>query len=245
VKARPAAPSPPTAAAWAVSRMAAVFLLFAASGLLYHLATSEAFRIGQVVVGGNQLLTAQEVERAAAVSGANIFWIRQAEVGRRLQELPAVEWSRVSASLPDRLHVRIAERTPVVIWRVGNTPYLVDHEGRVLGSSPTARPLPTIRDVGTTDLRPGSTVDAEAIATADRLRSVLSRTAGTAPREFEYSAETGVTAVTDAGLRVRFGDAQDLDWKVQALGVVRRELERTSQRAELIDLRFKDRPYVR
>jgi hypothetical protein len=51
--------------------------------------------------------------------------------------------------------------------------------------------------------------------------------------------------VTDSGPRVIFGRGEDLDWKVTALVAVRRELERQGQRAELIDVRFKDRPYVR
>ncbi len=78
-----------------------------------------------------------------------------------------------------------------------------------------------------------------------RLQDMLPRTAGLSPREFEYSADAGVTVIADSGLRVAFGRDDDLEWKVTALAAVRRELERQGQRAELIDVRFKDRPYVR
>jgi cell division septal protein FtsQ len=231
--------------AWLVTKLIALLLLSGASGLLYHVATSDEFRITRVRVAGNQLVPGSELETAAAVSGANIFWVRQEEVRRRLQAIPAVQWARVSTFLPNRLEIRIGERTPVAIWQAGGTAFLVDQEGRVLGSAPTARPLTTIRDTGPGDLRPGATVDSDALRTTARLEELLPRLAGTPARTFEYSAETGVSVVTDSGLRARFGDSADLEWKVGALVAIRRELERTSQPAELIDLRFKDRPYVR
>ena len=231
--------------AWLVTRLLALLLLSGASGLLYHVATSDDFRIAHVAVVGNQILSGSEIETAAAVSGANIFWVRQEEVKRRLQALPAVQTARVSMSLPNRLEIRIGERTPVAIWQVGSTSFLVDQEGRVLGAVPTARPLLTIRDVGRTELEPGTRVDADALQTSFRLRQELPRLAGTAPREFEYSADTGVTVLPDGGPRLRFGNGEDLEWKITAVIAVRQELERSNQRAELIDVRFKDRPYVR
>ena len=51
--------------------------------------------------------------------------------------------------------------------------------------------------------------------------------------------------MTDWEERVHFGNGYNLEWKVNALAALRRELERSGQRADLIDLRFNDRPYVR
>ncbi|MCC6791933.1 MAG: FtsQ-type POTRA domain-containing protein [Thermomicrobiales bacterium] len=228
-----------------VTKLLALVLLSGASGLLYHVATSDDFRIATVVVAGNQLLTGSDLEAAAAVSGANIFWVRQEEVTRRLQTLPAVQTARVSTFLPNRLEIRVSERAPVAVWESGGTPYLVDQDGRVLGSTPTARQLPTIRDVGERELKPGSSVDRRALETVFRLQTLLPQVAATIPRQFEYSTDTGVTVVADFGSRLRIGGAEDLDWKVTALVGIRRELERTGQRAEIIDVRFKDRPYIR
>ena len=227
-----------------MARLAALILLFASSGLLYHVATSDEFRVATVRVSGNQLLTASELETAAAVSGANIFWVRQEEVRRRLQTLPAVQSARVTAFLPNRLEMRIAERPPAAIWVAGGTPWLVSVEGRVLGVAPAGSALPVLRSADPTPLAAGSQVDVRALDAAARLQQLLSAS-GTAAREFRYSPETGVSIVADFGPRVHFGDADDLEWKMVSLDAVRRELQRTGQRAELIDVRFKDRPYVR
>jgi hypothetical protein len=105
--------------------------------------------------------------------------------------------------------------------------------------------LPTINDVGTEPVQTGGTVDASALVTTFRLQQLLPGVATLRPTEFEYSPDTGVTVVADSGARVRFGLDDDLDWKVAALVAVRRDLDRRGQSAELIDLRFKDRPYVR
>ena len=230
---------------WLLARLLALLLLSGASGLLYHVATSDGFRIGGVVVAGNQLLTAGEVEVAAAVRGMNIFWVRQEEVRQRLQALPAVKSARVTAFLPNRLEIQIRERSPVAIWQAGATAFLVDEQGQVIGPAREPTGLTTIRDLEPGELQAGAPVDAEAVETASRLQSLLPATARTAPREFEYSRASGVSAVVDFGPRVRFGNGDNLDWKAHALVAVRRELERTGQRAELIDLRFGDRPYFR
>lgn len=231
--------------AWVVSKLIALLLLVGASGLLYHVAASDDFRIGSVVVTGTRLLSAGEVETAAAVSGINIFWLRQGAVAQRLQAVPAIESVQAGAYLPNRIEVRIGERTPVAAWLSGDVAWLVDGEGRVLRSVPSLPALPMLRDVDASTLVPGGSVDRAALATMFQLRERLPRTAGLSPRDFEYSAGAGVTVVADSGMRVVFGRGDDLDWKVTALVAVRRELERQGQRAELIDVRFKDRPYVR
>ena len=230
---------------WPLSRLLGIVLLFGASGLLYHVATSDDFRIGQVVVAGNQLLSTSEIEATAAVHGANIFWLKREEVRQRLQALPAVHSAQVTPYLPNRLEIRIAERRPAAVWQAGAAAFLIDDRGHVLGPARDDRALITIRDLEPTELRPGAVVDAEAVATTARLRTLLPTVARTSPREFEYSRGAGLSAVVDFGPRVRFGDGQDLEWKAHALAAVRRELERSGQRAELIDLRFGDRPYVR
>jgi cell division protein FtsQ len=228
-----------------VTRLFAVLLLSGASGLLYHVATSDEFRIARVVVSGNQLLSVGELEAMAAVHGANIFWVKQEEVRQRLQALPAVQTARATTFLPNRVEIRVGERTPVVLWESGGATFLVDREGRVLKPATEALPLPTIREVGPPDLQPGSTIDRGAITSVFKLQQLLPQVARVTAREFEYSRETGMSVLTDFGPTVRFGNEDDLEWKVTALVAVRRELERTAQRVELIDLRFKDRPYVR
>ena len=235
----------PTRRAWVVSKLIGLFLLFGASGLLYHVAASDDYQIRRVVVVGSQLVPTSEIERAAAVTGLNIFWVREEEVGRRLQAIAAVQSARARTVLPDLLEVRIVERAPVAVWQNGGVSHLVDAEGRVLRSTDQAVALPTIHDVAQQPLQPGALVDRAALTTMFQLQQLLPRVAGIVPRELEYGQDTGVTVVTETGQRLRFGGDDDLEWKVGALVAVRRNLDRLGQRPELIDVRFRDRPYVR
>ncbi|MGE3272178.1 MAG: cell division protein FtsQ/DivIB [Chloroflexota bacterium] len=228
-----------------VTRLIALILLFGASGLLYHVAASDGFRIERVVVVGSQLVPQAEIEQVAAVTGLNIFWVREEEIGHRLQAITAVQSARVRAVLPDRLEVRIVERAPVAVWQNGGMSYLVDAEGRVLRMTDQAIALPTIRDVSTTPVQQQGTVDRAALNTMFRLQELLPQAAGFTPGALEYSLDTGVTVIVDGGPQIRFGRDDDLEWKVGALVAIRRELGRLGQHAELIDVRFRDRPYVR
>ncbi len=192
-------------------------------------------------MAGNRLLSSNELEAAAAVFGANIFWVRQEEVRRRLQALPAVQSVRVSAVLPNRLEIRIAERAPAAVWEAAGAAYLVDERGNVLGRGEGTTQLTTVRDLADTEPRPNG----DAVAGAARLRDLLSQRAQISAAAFEYSRDVGLSVVTDSRLRIHFGGSDDLEWKFDAFVTVKRELDRTGQRAELIDVRFRDRPYVR
>jgi cell division protein FtsQ len=240
-----APPAPASRRGLLVTKMIAAVLLFGASGLLYHVAASDDFRITHVDVTGAQLVSAAEIEQVADTNGLNIFWVRQEEVGHRLQAIAAIQSARVTTVLPNHLEVRIVERAPVAVWQSGDTSFLVDADGRVLRTIDQPVTLPTIHDVGTQPLQVGSKVDARALATTFKLQQLLPGVATLQPKEFEYSPETGVTVLADSGAHVRFGFDDDLEWKVAALVAIRRDLARAGQQAELIDLRFKDRPYVR
>jgi len=229
------------AAAWFLTRLLAILLLLGASGLLYHVATSDEFRVASVVVAGNRLVPASQLEAAASVYGVNIFWVRQGEVRRRLQAVPAVQSVRVSAVLPNRLDIRIAERAPAAVWETPGGVYLVDERGRVLGQGEGAAHLTRIRDVSDGEARPSG----DAIAAVAGLQQLLPQMARLTPRAYEYDHDNGVSVLSDSGLRVRFGDSDDLEWKVYAMVAVTQDLQRGGKQAELIDVRFRDRPYVR
>lgn len=228
-----------------VMRLIALVLLFSAFGLLYHVAASDGFRIERVDVVGSRLVPPPEIEQAAAATGLNIFWLKEDEIGHRLQAITAVQTVWVRAVLPDRLEVRIVERTPVAVWQNGGMSYLVDAEGRILRMTDQAVALPTIIDTGNQPMGAASTVDRAALTTMFQLQQLLPRVAGLTPGALEYSQDTGITVVVDGGQRVRFGRDDDLEWKVGAVATLRRELSRTGRRAEVIDVRFRDRPYVR
>lgn len=54
----------------------------------------------------------------------------------RIESLPWVERASIERIVPDRLDVRVVERTPFAVWRNGTHTALIDKGGRVLGAVP-------------------------------------------------------------------------------------------------------------
>lgn len=259
--ARDPAPSlPPGFVVWVVGRLLAMALLVGAGWLVYDCASSDRFQVRTVSVQGNVLMSRAEVESVAAVSGANIFWVDRAQVAARLQALPLVQRAELNATLPDTVAVTLVERQPVAFWVSGDQSYLVDREGVILKAvdaetqqaracagqpcDPRLASLPTVAQLDGQPLVPGDRIDSGALATSARLAALLP-SVGVQPVAFEWSHDLGLEVPTRDGWRARFDDSGNVDAQVAVLRSVRDELTRTRTTAELIDVRFGDRPYFR
>ncbi|HZS25630.1 MAG TPA: FtsQ-type POTRA domain-containing protein [Candidatus Angelobacter sp.] len=94
------------------------------------------------------------MEVAAADIGRNIFFIPLDERKRQLEQLPWVEQATVMRLLPNRIAVRIEERTPVAFAQIGPHISLIDANGVVMGL-PADRKIkysfPVIRGIAETE----------------------------------------------------------------------------------------------
>jgi hypothetical protein len=227
---------------------------------VYDSASSDRFEVRTVRVQGNVLLSRDELDSIIAVSGANIFWVDRAQVAARLKALPLVQHVDINLALPDTIDISLVERQPAAFWISGDRSYLVDREGVILKAvdvdtqqaracagqpcDPRLAPLPTVAQLDGQPLSPGDRVDASALATSARLASLLP-SVGVEPLAFEWSKDFGLEVPTRDGWRARFDDAGNVEQQVSTLRVIRDELARTHSPAELIDVRFGDRPYFR
>jgi POTRA domain, FtsQ-type/Cell division protein FtsQ len=251
---------PPGFVLWAVGRLLAIALLASAAWLLYACASSDQFRVRSVRVTGNVLLSQAEVQDAAAVIGANVFWVDRANVLAQVSALPIVQHVEVAATLPDSVEIHVVERQPAAFWTSGDQSYLVDREGVILKPvdaetaqvracagqpcDPRLAALPSVSQVAGQPLVAGERVDAGALAMSARLASVLPNV-GIVPVSFNWSADTGLEVPTRDGWRARFDQAGNIDQQIAMLRSIRDELARTRTGVELIDVRFGDRPYFR
>ena len=228
-----------------LTKLFGLAVLLGASGLMYDVASSPELRATRVSVTGNRLLSAPEVEAAAAVTGLNLFWIRRADVDENLRLLPPVERADITVELPDHVFIQVKEREPVAIWQAGEAGFLVDRDGLLLAANPGDRPLMVVRDTSGQPLTPGSRISADAVRAVGELDTRLSQTFGAQQRQYEYSHETGLNVVQTIGPRLIIGAGDNLDWKMASIRTIVRHLESSHQSAELIDVRFGDRPYYR
>jgi cell division septal protein FtsQ len=251
---------PPKFVAWVIGRVLALVVLIGAGWIVYDSASSDRFQVRSVDVQGSVLLSRADIERVAAVKGANVFWVDRADVAARLRNLPLVQRAEVNPLLPDRVEVRIVERQPVAFWISGEQSYLVDREGVILKAvdaeaqqaracagqpcDPRLAALPTVAQLDGQPLNAGDRVDASALATSATLASVLPLV-GVQPLAFEWSPAAGLEVPTRDGWRVRFEAARGVEAQVSTLLAVREHLASTGTSAALIDVRFGDRPYYR
>ena len=245
---------------WAVGRLLALGVLVGAGWIVYDSASSDRFQVRSINVQGNVLLSRADVERTAAAMGTNVFWIDRTALAQRVRQLPLVARVEVTPTLPDSLDVAIVERQPAAFWISGDTSYLVDREGVILKAvdaeaqqaracagqpcDPRVAPLPVVAQPDGPPLAPGDRVDVSALTVAARLAVALP-SVGIQPLGFQWSRDTGLDVPTRDGWRARFDTKRNVDPQVQALATIRDHLASTKTSAQMIDVRFGDRPYYR
>ena len=97
------------------------------------MAGASSLRIAHVTVAGNQRLSTGEVlSLVDGLRGSHILGIDLASWQERLMRSPWVEAATLRRVLPGTVEVRIRERHPMAIARVGSGLYLIDAHGIVV-----------------------------------------------------------------------------------------------------------------
>ena len=239
---------------WVLGKVLALAILAGGGWLVYQGATSPAFRLSQTTVRGNDLVSADEIVTALPAAGTNIFTVRSSRVERALEAIPAIERSDVSLVLPSTVRVTVHERKPRAVWEAGGRQALIDADGLVLvdiadlkpGSPLQSAPstLPSVRAPDGPFVGLGDRIDPGVVLLAESIVPHL-EIAGVAGGQVEYHPSTGVTLVAPGAPRVILGFGDNIDAKLTAYRAIRSHLEQTHTTAQLIDVRFLERPYYR
>lgn len=172
--------------------------LVAAAGI-YGVANSSAFDYAKLRLVGASFTLPADVEAALdRVRGENLFRLRTAPLEAALGELRTVSAATVAVQLPETLVVRLEERVPILIWRVGERRYLADDEGNLfarLGETPPAEAadLPVIEDrrAASAGLSVGRRLETVDLDAATRIASLV-------PSDVGSGAESLDVVLSDA-----------------------------------------------
>ena len=120
-------------------RAGALLALLVALTGLYGATRSDAFTVRRTAITGAAWTSEEALRSALAIpAGQNLFTLGTRELERRLVAMPGIRGASVSVVLPDEVRVAVAERVPLLAWKVGDLRYLVDEDGylfaRVEGS---------------------------------------------------------------------------------------------------------------
>lgn len=205
---------------WLVSgRLFSLLIFLASFGALGYLLTSGRYSVQQIEVRGGIALKPAQVIAESGLLGRPIWFVGATATEARLRANPYVESAQVTLALPDRAVITVVERRPEVRWQVGTVQYLVDGRGQVLAAAqePAADDVLVVIDRTSLDLKPGDTIDIDALGLTRALALRLPAELGFSPAQIGWDAGVGVYVRSQAGQTIIFGQSKQLDRKLAIL----------------------------
>jgi hypothetical protein len=171
-------------------RAGALLAILAAGAGLYGVASSDAFALRRTTVTGATWTPQSAILAALALpDGANVFTLHPADLERLVGSIPSLRGATVEVALPDEVKVAVAERQPLLVWRVADRSFLVDEDGMLFAevgpdTADAAAALPAIDDAraDSGSLGVGSVLDGVTLDGALRLASLHPADVGSAAR---------------------------------------------------------------
>ena len=212
------------------------------------------FAIRQIVVDDDGVLTPERVVQFAGVRvGENLLSIDLDRVRGNLEMLPLVRAVEVRRMQPDRLYIRVMERTAVARLRVatrelGDETFYIDRAGFVMKAiklpdgtvlqPQTPRPAPVLTGVTMADARVGRPVESEQIYRALELLDKLAQAvAGSLleVQQIDLSKPRQLVLTTGQHTTVKV-DVEDFPQQLRRLGVILRWAQQRQKTVQMVDL---------
>jgi cell division protein FtsQ len=225
---------------WFLITVVAIAAAFAG----YYAATWPGFFPKHVTIGGNRVVSAQQIAARAGISGNVNVWLQNMHAARRrIEAIPYVKEASIHRSLPANVRIAVTERTPYAVLRYGAQPALVDRDLRVLQrlDGPVALPQFVLK-TGSVPAD-GAFVNDPA---AERLRDDYETLAQAhvVVRSLRYDTFGGLIAEMHAGVRLLLGDDSDLQKKAALIGPILSQVAAGGRRIAAVDLRAPKTPVV-
>jgi len=207
--------------------------------LLIWLFVSDQFYIREIVVEGNQRVSAEAIQLASGLEGYSIFWVNRRAVAQNVASaLPPIRNVQVRHSLPNTVVVTVEEQGEQVMWVVSGKRYWVDDDGKLHPAQGGNDPKLLVRD-----MRPGlpSTVDVNAVVAARQIAVLLPELTS-----IDYTPLLGLQFTHPLGWTVYLGVGDDMPEKVYVLHAIEQQLSVEGVRQpDLVDVRYPESPFKR
>jgi cell division protein FtsQ len=237
--------------AWLVARVVAFVAVVAYAGTrgLALVSNAQTLQVGHIVVTGNdRLATGDLLALVDGLRGQNILGVNLVEWQDRLLSSPWVEEATLRRVFPATVEVRVRERTPMAIGRIGSALYLVDSRGAVVDEyGPTYADLDLPIVDGLAPKGNAQRLDESRAALAARVIADLSAhpDLGAKVSQIDVSdAHDAVVMLDGDTTLLRLGESEFVERLQQYLDLGDALRERVSS-IDYVDLRFSERLYVR
>lgn len=224
-------------------------------GVLFWLGTmalhSELLRIRRLTVTGNAHLSAGEIETLVdGIRTQNLLQADLASYRRRLLDSPWVADARLSRVLPATVTIRVTEREPMAIARLGEQLFLVDVNGVVIdeyGPRYSEFDLPFVDGLLVARKAGGPSVPADRVQLAASLLEALNARADIRKQISQVDVTNphdAVVMVQDDPAWLHLGDTKFVE-RMQNYLELRSTLRERFREIDYVDLRFDERVYLR
>ncbi len=236
---------------WVALRVFLILAVFAAAlwGLNYFY-NSNYFRVKEINIEGNNHYGNDDFNNLLdGVIGMNIFEVDKKSIEDSLTDnMVWIKTSELKKIFPDRIDLLIEERRPYLILDNGKACYLVDYEGVVLAKMNKSTPgeyNDLVKVCGAIEYDPK---EGEVIARKDIL-SCADIYRGLDPQTKSLIKEAGIEDsiygdiffITFSGLKIVFGDSEEIVKKIEVLKLLLKE----DANYIIIDLRNPDNPVLK
>lgn len=208
--------------------------------ILVEFFASYAFYVYEAEVHGHRLLSAGQIYEASGIDGYSIFWIQPEVIEQRLEALPYIRSATVRCWLPNRVQIIVEEREPIILWRTRDVAFWVDSEGQAMVPLADLPNLVLVEDEERAMADSEGRMNQEIVVGIRRIRQIVPEVG-----LFRYDPIYGLQFITPEGVLVYLGEGQDMAYKVQVFDAVQRQIAHEGRTVSLIDLRYKDKPYIR
>jgi cell division septal protein FtsQ len=233
----------------AAAVIAGLAIVAAASGVLL---SAPGLAVDRLLVRGHTRLSAADIEaRLAAARGVNILRVDLEAFRARVLESPWVAEATLWRVLPSTIEVRVIERVPEVLARIGQQLFLMDAAGVLLaefGPSFGNLDLPIVDGVATAQARGSAArVDPARLAVTRRLLDELDAKPALRKRVSQIDATNPhdlVVLLDDDAAYLHLGDEQFVE-RLTVYLEMGPTLADQFQDIDYVDLRFEGRLFVR
>ncbi len=234
---------------WIVAGLLAVGSTGVAFASAYSwLTRSQFFAVRTVDMSRCANVSLEEVWAIVRGEGAGILWsVPSKEIARQLSAHPWVRSVSVRKSFPDRLIVRIQERTPVAMVNLDVLHYL-DEEGRPFKrlTSYDPKSFAIVTGFSREDLLRKDPVAVRNLRkTLDLLRGVEAGSLRQNVSEIHFDAQDGYTVVTrDTGLQLKVG-TMDVKEAIRRIETAMPKISGMTRSSGIADLKTEGRVFMR
>jgi cell division septal protein FtsQ len=120
-----------------LATLATAVVGFVAYTVTHYLYTSPSFEVKQIqVLGHTRVRETQVLTQADIPDDANIFSVDLDAMRQRVEALQWVRYASVQRVLPDKITIKVFEREPIGLARIGGEIYQFDADATVLNLEP-------------------------------------------------------------------------------------------------------------